>query len=162
MNNLKQIQRTVQSSIEQSKHDSDYLVLRNEIRRKTFHEILQNPGIHTRELQRRIGVSLRTISWHVRVLEGHRIIKSVKGDYYQSFYPSTDFEENSQAKFISNGTRRNILECIGAIAGITQNEISKKIGMNQSTVLHHIKKLIREGLVWEVKDGRYSRYFIFQ
>lgn len=100
------------------------------------------------------------MAWHIRILKESRMIKSIKGNYYNSYYPSNDFQKYPPCEFIQNRTRRKILECIRAIKGITQKEISEKIERDQSTVIHHLRKLIRANSILEVKDGKCLRYFV--
>jgi predicted transcriptional regulator len=51
------------------KRKSNCSVFNNNIRTKTLIEILISSGIHTRELQRRLGVSFGIVTWHIGVLE---------------------------------------------------------------------------------------------
>ena len=161
MNDYKSGTQNAYKSISHLKNKPDSLILKNEVRRRIFNEILQSPGIHCRELQRRLGVANGTVAWHIGVLKESTMIKSIKGDYYTALYPSIEFQKGPLDAFIPSTTRRKILECIRGIRGITQKEISEKTGMNQSTVLHHLRKLIHADFILEVKDGKCLRYFVY-
>ncbi len=138
---------------------SNNLIFNNETRVKTFVEILVNPGIHTRELQRRLGVSLATVNWHIQVLEGHKLIESVKRGYYTSFYPVGKFLKRSREVFIPCDARKKILDYIRAEQGASQKETSDFVGVHQSTARYHLRKLIDSNIILEVKDGKSLRYF---
>jgi predicted transcriptional regulator len=134
-------------------------VFDNKIRTKTLIEILISPGIHTRELQRRLGVSFGTVAWHVGVLERCRLIKSVKRKYYTSLYPASEFQKKPANIFINCPIRREILDYVKKNQGATQKEIGEYVGVHQSTTRHHLKKLVNANIVLEVRDGKQLRYF---
>jgi predicted transcriptional regulator len=135
-------------------------VLNNNIRIKIFSEIFHNPGIHMRELQRRLDVSFGTIIWHVQVLERSKMIKSAKGDYTKSYYTRDHFDTISSNGYISNSTRDRIFNYVKEIQGATQKEIGDKIGVHPSTARYHLRKLVKESLLLEIKEGKLLRYFI--
>ena len=135
--------------------------LNNSARRRIFNEILHNPGIHLRELQRRADISCNTIIWHIRVLEDCKMIKSKKEGYYKYYYPVNELKKDDPREFISNPTRQKILVHVREIQGSVQKEISEATGVHKSTALHHLRKLKDAGLVHGIKDGKHIRYFAF-
>jgi parallel beta-helix repeat protein len=134
-------------------------VLENEVRLNIFTEIIQNPGIHIREIQRRGDVSSGTVSWHLRILEGSELIKSEKEGYYRLYYPAKGIVEGENELFIPNPTRRKVMEAVIKRPGISQTQISEEIGVHLSTAFHHIRQLLESDLIAEVKDGNTRKYF---
>lgn len=131
----------------------------NDIRIKTFVEILISPGIHMRELQRRMNVPFGTIALQANILESRNLVKSVKSSYYTSLYPVTEFQHEAADIFIGCPLRKEIFDYIIVEQGATQKEISGYFGLCQSTARYHLQKLIDTSLVIEIRDGQQLRYF---
>jgi predicted transcriptional regulator len=141
------------------KHKFDHPVLENEFRIKIFKEVIQNPGIHFREIQRRVEASSGTTNWHIKILESANLIKPEKTGYYKAYYPAKGVVEEAFEDYIHNPTRRGIMELVISMPGMTQTEIAERIDIHPSTVLHHIKQLVESGVIAEVRDGKMKKYF---
>jgi predicted transcriptional regulator len=57
--------------------------------------------------------------------------------------------ERKIAIYMRNDTTRSILEIIGHTSGINQADIAGLLHITQPTVIWHIRKLIRDGIVEE-------------
>jgi DNA-binding MarR family transcriptional regulator len=140
------------------KRESKSSVLGNRVRTATFYEIVMSPGIHFRELKRRLEVSDGTLTWHLGVLEGAGMIRSEKGKYYKSYFPRGNFPIKGR-KFTPSPTKQRVLEVVNSSPGLTQKTIAKRVGTTPSTVLYHLKQLEDMEMVVGTRDGRQVRYF---
>ncbi len=57
-----------------------------ESRRKIYEAVKKVPGIHFREINRRLGISLGGIEYHLRYLEQHELIVSKQEGRYKRYY----------------------------------------------------------------------------
>jgi uncharacterized delta-60 repeat protein len=141
------------------KYKFDHPTLENGIRVRIFTEVIQNPGIHFRAIQRRVDVSSGTINWHIKILESAGLIKSEKSEYYKQYYPASGIVDEAYEDFVHNPTRRGIVEMVISSPGMTQIELAEKLDIHPSTVFHHIKQLVESGVIAEVRDGKTRKYF---
>ena len=148
-------------TLEKNKHDSSNdAVLDNDIRIKAYNEILQNPGIHIKELKRRMGIHTWTLILQLTSLERHKMIRVTKNKCYSSYFPLTEYQVKPTKDTITNHNMRKIFEFVKSAQGATRKEISERIGSNQVTVHCQLKKLLEANLVLKIKDGKKARFFV--
>jgi DNA-binding MarR family transcriptional regulator len=132
-------------------------ILNLETRRLLYNFIVENPGLHLREIARRLNLTFFNLNYHIRYLEKLGMISTKKDEFYTRVYPkeSFGFKEKEIMDFIRRKTPRHILMCICAYPAITQNEIAKNLEKHPTTVKYHLKKLIELDIIEEaeIKDG---------
>jgi len=137
-------------------------VLENKIRQKIIDMILDQPGIHYRELLRLVGTSASNLTWHLEVLVNYKIIHKQLIGNYLIYYPY--IEKNPFADFdptlVKSKTTLQIYELIGDNPGIYQNKIANRMGLNHNTVKYHLDKLLEANLIFIQKKGRKKLYYI--
>jgi len=99
-----------------------------------------------------------TLAYHLNVLEKEGIIRSVKDGKFRRFFPS-------EMKIPHNGelptkVQRLILEMVLETPAIAQKEISRVLGLSQSTVSYHLDRLRELGLVRAERRGMQLCYFV--
>jgi len=62
------------------------------------------------------------------------------------------------AKALADPRRMALLESIGSEREYSCQKLCSKSGVSKGTVSHHIKELVRAGLVSERRDGQYMFY----
>jgi ArsR family transcriptional regulator len=62
------------------------------------------------------------------------------------------------AKAIADPRRMSLLESISSCREFSCQKLCEQSGVTKGTVSHHIKELVRAGLVTERKDGQYMFY----
>lgn len=66
--------------------------------------------------------------------------------------------------FLASGpdgsTRRRVYACVQAHPGLHQREVARVLDLSPSHAEHHLRHLVRAGLVTAQPDGRYVRYFV--
>lgn len=136
-------------------------VLDNEYRDKILGLIIDNPGIHYKELLRQSGTSASNLAWHLDILETYKIIHKQRVGHYLIYYPYLD--KNPFAKFnykiAKSKATLDIFQIIGDNPGIYQSQISKRMEIDHKTVKYHIDKLIEAELIYSLKHGRKNRLY---
>lgn len=132
------------------------------IREIILAEIRKNPGIHFRDLQRRLNLSTGTLSYNLYVLEKSGLIYSRYESGYRRYY-TLDLvkkEEREIVGVLRMRTPRRILAYLLANPGCYQHEIALYLKVSQSTVSHYLKVLLGSGLIEEVREKNAKRYWI--
>jgi ArsR family transcriptional regulator len=65
------------------------------------------------------------------------------------------------AKALADETRQEIMQCLCCV-WLNVSEIEEKVGVNQPTISHHLKKLEEAGLVQVRQEGRFRYYTLDQ
>lgn len=135
----------------------DNVILEVDARREVYNSILKHPGIHLRELIRKIDASEGTVRHHIKQLKKNkRIIEELDGRYSR-FYVLKDFKEKNTKIIhaLRKKTQRNILLFLSVNFYGSQIQISKELNKSPKTIEYHLKKLVKEGLIEKAptKDG---------
>ncbi|MHA1112398.1 MAG: winged helix-turn-helix transcriptional regulator [Promethearchaeota archaeon] len=137
-------------------------VLENKFRQKIIDIIIDQPGIHYRELLRLVGTSTSNLTWHLEVLVNYKIIHKQLIGKYLIYYPYLD--KNPFADFdptlVKSKTTLNIYQLIGDNPGIYQNKIANRMGLNHNTVKYHLDKLLNAKLIYIEQKGRKKLYHV--
>lgn len=128
-----------------------------ETRRQIYHFILKYPGIHLRNLFRRLDLSESTIRHHVDYLKKRGLILKESKSGYSRFFVSNKFgvEEKKLLMVLRQDVPRNIILCLLVYTGVSQVELSIELGKDPKTISLHLKKLIDMGIIERasVKNG---------
>jgi predicted transcriptional regulator len=136
-------------------------VLENEIRTKVLNFIIDQPGIHYKELLRLSDVSPSTLAWHLDILETYKVIHKQRIGHFLIYYPFLDknpFIEFDPAITKSKFTL-DILQIVGDNPGIQQNHIAKRMESNRKTIQYHLSKLEAVHLIRSERSGRIVKYY---
>ncbi len=108
-------------------------------------EILENPGIHLRELQRLVGCAMGALQYHLRNLEESKEITSVKVGNSKHFFAS-DYSSNDQVLELSalarNPTIKTILGEVFEKGRVTQAELSRTMSLDKSLISYYTGTLL--------------------
>ncbi len=134
-------------------------ILDLEVRRNIYQVISKNPGLHFREISRKMNIPKTTLDYHINFLLKSNIL-SVKDDgNYKRFFISG--KVGSKDKVILGFLRQEvpfkILISFLFPGFCSEMEISKDLKLAYSTVHFHITKLIENEIIRpaEGKDGRF-------
>ena len=122
--------------------------IRSDNRSKISSLIHRNPGIHLRELERKLGVSFNSIRYNTEkmVLSGEIICE--KGPGYSRFYPLGMSERARLVYSVSrNKTTFKILTELTTQMMLTNKELAARTGFAKSTVSEHVHFLLGVNLV---------------
>jgi predicted transcriptional regulator len=120
-------------------------LLEHPVRELIYTEIRSNPGIHYRELLRKLGMPNGSLAFHFHHLERAGYIRSRRARgrrhlFSTELLPSTD-------SFLVTDRQRRILEFLRSRPGASERLIVKSLGMSRSNVSYHIGVLRSLGLV---------------
>jgi len=123
-----------------------------ETRNRIYYFIYKHPGLHLREIFRKLDLSEGTIRYHITYLTKSNLVTKKIEDRYTRFYPVADNIEDADKTIIHSFRKeatRNIIFYLLVCGYGTQQELSKNIKKSPSTVSFHTKKLLKKGIIKE-------------
>jgi predicted transcriptional regulator len=131
-----------------------------ESRRKIYEAVKKVPGIHFREINRRLGISLGVIEYHLRYLEQHELIVSKQEGRYKRYYVvgKMGSKEKQLMSLLRQQMPRRILMHLLLHPKSTQKRLRKELKISASTLSFHISKLLDAELIITHKVGRKHSY----
>jgi predicted transcriptional regulator len=138
-------------------------LLKNENRHNILNYIYSNPGATVAEVAQAQSIERGTVKYHLYKLESEgKIVLNRMGKYSRVFRNShtySDYEKTIIAH-LQNQTARSVLLLILEHPGITNQEMTERLGIEKSAVHWHVDKFMRDGLIGFRRDGKYKRYYI--
>jgi len=133
--------------------------LKLDVRKKIYNTIKRNPGLHFRELQRRVGIATGAMQYHLDYLEKHHLIKTERETKFLRYYlVRQKFEETELMGVLRQESMRKIVVFLMQRRFANNNTISKQVSLSPSTTSWHLEKLAEAGVVEKSKRGR-KTYF---
>ena len=130
-------------------------------RDKVYSIIIKNPGLHFREIQRRVDIATGALQYHVDYLKKKNLIKEEKSGKFVRFY---SVREETVDKELMNLLRqeevRKILWFLINKRRANTKVISENIEMSKSTAQFHMNKLVEAEIVIEKKEKSNTFYSI--
>ncbi|MGA1866322.1 MAG: winged helix-turn-helix transcriptional regulator [Thermoplasmatota archaeon] len=136
--------------------------LQLETRKKIFDLIETSPGIHFREISRRLGIPMGVVEYHINyLLKRDMIVARVEGRY-KRYYTEGKIgsKEKSILPFLRKDVPRAILMHLMLNPGARHRDLKSELGLSGSTLTFHLKKMIRRGLVVEEGDEGGKGYHV--
>lgn len=135
--------------------------------RKALYDFVRaKPGYHLREIARATNLSITLADYHLRFLQKHELVSSAMDGEYKRFYPRYALGDaearpalTDREKVMFGLLRQPVpLRAISFLMereGAFHGEILSRIPISASTLTHHLKKLLRAGVVARDPDQRY-------
>ncbi|MFQ5911311.1 MAG: winged helix-turn-helix transcriptional regulator [Thermoplasmata archaeon] len=130
-------------------------ILELETRRQIFDLVVENPGLHLREIQRRLNMSVTLADHHLRILEKEGLLTVLEEGGYKRFYPSpraarpiplSPEDKKGLALLRQEGPLLIVLHILSH-GPIRHGELQERTGLPPSTVSYHLGKLMKSGVV---------------
>lgn len=120
----------------------------NALLANVLHLVNQSPGVHLRQLQRRLGISFSATRYNVEKLCKYGKIVCKKDRGHVRLYPlgTTEFEIAVYSQLRSHSGKA-ILDSLSKMKTSTNKGLALDTGLAKSTVSQKIQKLIQLGLV---------------
>jgi len=133
-------------------------ILKLEIRQKIYNLISKNPGLHLRELSRRIDIPFATLRYHIHFLKKHNLISEKNNSHYTRYYivNKISVKDKKILSLLRNKTIRGILFIIYGQIVVSRTDISKFLDIPPTTVAYYLKKIQELDLITQAdncKDG---------
>jgi len=124
-------------------------ILELETRKEVYNSILKHPGVHLRELIRKIDASEGTVRHHIKHLKKNKYITERSDGDFSRFYVLKNFEEKNTEIIhaLRKKTQRNILLFLSVNFYGSQIQISKVLKKSPKTIEYHLKKLLKADLI---------------
>ena len=131
-------------------------ILHLEARQKIYDFIKKNPGLHQREISRRMNIPKSTLLYHIRFLIKLNLIDESNGCKNKYYCPSGKM--GAKEKQILNLFRKKIpcrifLHMIFSLS-FSQIELSRELDLPYTTVVRNIKKMKKIGLIEEAPTAK--------
>lgn len=137
-------------------------------RRAIFEFLQEYPGMHLREISRRVGFDVRAVRYHLDFLEEHSAVTSLEQDGYLRYFPRTWDEGYFRERFgplekrvlgllRQRGPLRIVLHLLDG-GELSSEEIRERAEIAGSTLSYHVRKLSRIGLVEERTEQKRKMY----
>lgn len=124
-------------------------IFNHEIRRYIYNFVLNNPGLHLREIVRKTKIPYSTLKYHFRYLKKRGLVVDVKGRRYNRFYGVQKISDGEKKllSIIRQNTPRKIVLFLLIQSCSSQTEISKEFNKHPTTISFHINKLLDAGII---------------
>lgn len=132
-------------------------LLNNIYRKRLFDEIKENPGVYFREIEKKTGFKIGNLSHHLNILEREEFIRSLQDGHHRRFYL---FNEQIEMKIILTSIQQMVILIINKDPGISQINISRKIGKNKVIIHYHVQILKDIGIIQTERCGRETKCFL--
>ena len=139
---------------------NDLIVL--EIRRRVYRFIIKYPGLHLREISRKLEIPKTTLSYHLRYLEKERFLFAKRDGRYIRYYAAKKVG-NTEKKilgFIRQETPRRIVLFLFLYPEHSRVDISKEIEKAPTTISFYLRKLTDMDIIERYRSGHTFAYRI--
>ncbi|MCX8173325.1 MAG: helix-turn-helix domain-containing protein [Thermoplasmata archaeon] len=129
-----------------------------EVRRKIYQTILRNPGLHLREIQRRTGLAMGMLTYHLDVLENTGFIRTELKEKKKCYFPyAFSYTQSSLIMFMRETLPRKILLLL-LEKPRRFGEIVETLGRSKSVVSTHITRMIKAGIIVTCREENENLY----
>lgn len=128
--------------------------------RHRLHDLLQaSPGLHLRELERRLGVPQATLRHHLERLRTRGVVEAYRDGRLLRFFPAGDMEgREALAALRQEPLRRALLLLLEEGGGSEYRALAARSEVPQSTLSTRLAALQARGLATVEKVGRETRW----
>ncbi len=132
-----------------------------EPRRQIYSLILAFPGLHFREVQRRLRIATGALEYNLRILLKSGLIQTFHSGRFLRFYPyGLGEDEMAILSILRQERQRRILLFLSQVQNANHREIGGEISLSPSTISWYLKRLEGLGIIISKKNGRETCYSI--
>ena len=131
-----------------------------ENRRRIYERIHAMPGIHLRQIQRDLNISMGTLEYHLRRLELEGIVVTRETNRFKSYFTigELDRRDKDYLYYLRQPMPRRISREISKRPYTPLKLLIETMPVAPSTLSFHLKKLVRCGMIKEFTRGRTKFY----
>jgi predicted transcriptional regulator len=136
-----------------------------ETRRAVYDCITRFPGIHLREIQRKLDMPMGLLEFHLLYLERNRLVGVEHEEHYKRYYQSKSGIEKKNKKLLSmlrQDIPRRIMVNLLEQDHSSHSDILKHFDISPSTLSFHLKKLVKAKILDREKQGRVRYYTLLE
>lgn len=133
-------------------------------RRKIYDLIEENPGLHFREIERRTGIAVGSLQYHLGFLEKKHLIKVFRQGKFLRYYSVKEsvVEEKAEMAFLRKPSARKIILFLLEKKKANNLDIARKVELSPSTTSWHLEQLVKEQVIGKEKRGRESFFYLIK
>ena len=133
--------------------------LKLDIRKKIYNTIKRNPGLHFREIQRRVKIATGALQYHLDYLQKKHLLKTERETKFLRYYlVRQEFEETAIMALLRQESIRRIIIFLIQKRFASNTSISKNVELSPSTTSWHLEKLVGSELVEKKRRGKKTFY----
>ena len=131
-----------------------------ETRREIFELISEVPGLHFRELLRRLDISSGNLNYQLSYLTKHDLLVSIADGNLKRYYAvgKVKGKEKRILACLRNETSRGLVLFLLLNPNTQFNELSQNFDLAPSKLAYHLKKLVEKDIIEKKKEGRTTHY----
>lgn len=123
-------------------------------RDKIYSSIVQNPGLHFREIQRRTSIATGALQYHLDYLKKKSFIREEKEGKFSRFYSiNSNVVDSKLMNLLRQDSVRKIILFLMNKKRASFQSISKEVCLGISTTSFHLQKLVSGGIVIQKHQG---------
>ena len=125
-------------------------------RDKIYSNIVQNPGLHFREIQRRTNIATGALQYHIEYLKKKSFIREEKEGKFSRFYAlNSQVKDSKLMNLLRQESVRKIILFLMNKRRANLHSISQGVSLGLSTTSFHLQKLVTSAVVLEKHtDGK--------
>lgn len=134
-------------------------------RRRIYECIVSSPGLHFREIQRRLNLATGSLDYHLHFLEKNGMIRKEKMGKFVRYYAYTktwEQEEKDVLALLRQSNIRHILIFLIEKKRANAQQISINVAISPSTLSWYLKQLTEKGVIAQTKRGRFRFYRVLE
>ena len=132
-------------------------------RQKIYNVIELNPGLHFREIQRRTGMAVGRLQYHLDYLVKKNLVKIEKHGKFTRYYSVSGPQLGAAQPLMSllrQESLRKIIIFLLTKRRANNTKIAEALALSPSTVSWHLEKLTSAGIIEKKRKGRKIFYKI--
>jgi predicted transcriptional regulator len=143
-------------------HDGEEDILELETRKEIFEYVKANPGVHFSQAKRELDMETGLLQHHLDTLENYDVLMSEDHQGKRRLFVAEelDSEEREILSSLRYETTRHVLLFLIQEEKARNGGIAEEVGVAPATVSWHVSRLIEEGIISEVRDGRTTLYTV--
>ncbi len=135
--------------------------LKLDVRKKIYGTIKRNPGLHFRELQRRVEIATGALQYHLDFLQKKHLVKTERETKFLRYYlVRQDFVETDLMGLLRQESIRRIAVFLMQRRFANNTTIAHEVGLSPSTTSWHLEKLAENNVIEKQRKGRKTYYKI--
>ncbi|UCH89802.1 MAG: winged helix-turn-helix transcriptional regulator [Thermoplasmata archaeon] len=129
-------------------------------RKRIYEYILEVPGAHFRDINRKLGISTGVVEYHLKYLQDKGLVIARTEGRYKRFYVegTIDSKDKSMMAILRQEIPRRIIAHVLLNPGASHKELRELFNISASTLSFHLSKLTRSGILAQERSGRQNQY----
>jgi predicted transcriptional regulator len=131
-----------------------------ETRRELYELITKFPGLHFREILRRLDISSGNLNYQLSYMMKQDMIVTIADGNLKRYYiiGKVKGKEKRILACLRNETARGLVLYLLLNPDSQFNELAQKFDLAPSKLAYHLKKLVEKDIIEKRKEGRITRY----